>query len=189
MIRNLSLAALFLAACSVLAPNEAEAQWGWQGYPQFYGRNVYTVYDQDRLPYFALHPPVYYSRAVPRTFGYSPFAYPGWVPTPALPTNMPEMIVNPYIEQQLPDSDGASEPASPNTAPPGANPPSAKGTPLQGFKPPRLKSKGSLGAGPKPDQSAAVDSTPTPPAPVPLRILNPHVGPRVLTTSAAKIVD
>lgn len=187
MIRNLSLAALFLAACSVLAPSEAEAQWGWQGYPQFYGRNVYTVYDQDRLPYFALHPPVYYSRAVPRTFGYSPFAYPGWVPTPALPTNMPEMIVNPYIEQQLPDSDGVSEPASPNTATPGANPPSAKGAPLQGFKPPRLKSKGSLGAGSKPDQSAAVDAPP--PAPVPLRVLNPHVGPRVLTTSAAKIVD
>jgi hypothetical protein len=33
-------------------------------------------------PYFALHPPVYYSCPVPRSYGYSPFAYPGCVQTP-----------------------------------------------------------------------------------------------------------
>lgn len=33
------------------------------------------------IPYFALHPPVYYSRPVPRTYGYSPFAlFPGMIP-------------------------------------------------------------------------------------------------------------
>jgi hypothetical protein len=33
-------------------------------------------------PYFALHPPVYYSCPVPRSYGYSPYAYPGCVMTP-----------------------------------------------------------------------------------------------------------
>ncbi len=33
-------------------------------------------------PYFALHPPVYYSCPVPRSYGYSPFAYPPCVQTP-----------------------------------------------------------------------------------------------------------
>ncbi len=33
-------------------------------------------------PYFALHPPVYYSCPVPRSYGYSPYAYPPCVQTP-----------------------------------------------------------------------------------------------------------
>ncbi|MBW3595684.1 MAG: hypothetical protein KY475_00250 [Planctomycetes bacterium] len=33
-------------------------------------------------PYFALHPPVYYNCPVPRSYGYSPYAYPGCVQTP-----------------------------------------------------------------------------------------------------------
>jgi hypothetical protein len=52
----------------------------------------------NNLPYFALHPPVYYSYPVPRTYGYSPFAYGPWVMTPevdAAPT--PVTIVNPYV--------------------------------------------------------------------------------------------
>jgi hypothetical protein len=36
----------------------------------------------DTAPYFALHPPVYYSYHVARTYGYSPFAYPPDVLTP-----------------------------------------------------------------------------------------------------------
>lgn len=182
MIRNLSIGLFLAVACAAFTPSEAQAQWGWQGYPQFYGRNVYTVYDQDRLPYFALHPPVYYSRAVPRTFGYSPFAYPGWVPTPALPTVGPEMVVNPYLEQS-PESGDAPGQNTPTEAPPAANPPAPKAGPLQGFKPPRSNSKGPIGSTPKVDRSAAVETSP---AVQPLRILNPHVGPRILTTSVRK---
>ena len=52
----------------------------------------------NNLPYFALHPPVYYSYPVPRTYGYSPFAYPPGVMTPEL-TAPPEpvTIINPYV--------------------------------------------------------------------------------------------
>ena len=50
-------------------------------------------------PYFALHPPVYYSYPVPRTYGYSPFAYPGIVMTPEVVQRPePEEITNPYVK-------------------------------------------------------------------------------------------
>jgi hypothetical protein len=61
-------------------------------------------------PYFALHPPVHYSLPVPRTYGYSPYAYPGWVPTPEVEVPVqPQEILNPYVEPQ-------AEPASGQTA-------------------------------------------------------------------------
>ena len=49
-------------------------------------------------PYFALHPPVYYSHPVPRPYGYSPYSYPGTVMTPA-EYNPPKVqdVVNPYV--------------------------------------------------------------------------------------------
>lgn len=49
-------------------------------------------------PYFALHPPVYYSQPVARTYGYSPFAYPGSTPTPAVaPIPTAKVITNPHV--------------------------------------------------------------------------------------------
>ncbi|HEX2477154.1 MAG TPA: hypothetical protein VHK01_20530 [Lacipirellulaceae bacterium] len=52
----------------------------------------------NNVPYFALHPPVYYSYPVPRTYGYSPFAYGPWVMTPeAAPEVKPLTIINPYV--------------------------------------------------------------------------------------------
>jgi hypothetical protein len=52
----------------------------------------------DNVPYFALHPPVYYSHPVPRTYGYSPFAYGPWVMTPdAAHAPQPLTIINPYV--------------------------------------------------------------------------------------------
>lgn len=58
-----------------------------------------NLYNQGFIPvppYFALHPPVYYSVPVPRTYGYSPFAYPGGVPTPDVELG-PEEIINPHV--------------------------------------------------------------------------------------------
>jgi hypothetical protein len=49
------------------------------------------------VPYFALHPPVYYSYPVPRTYGYSPFAYPPGVMTPDLAAVEPLEIINPHV--------------------------------------------------------------------------------------------
>jgi hypothetical protein len=91
--------------------------WGWGG-------GYYNVMiDDQRPPYFALHPPVYYSYPVPRTYGYSPFAYPGCVPTPDLHLEFgePGTIDNPYV----PDD---QSPVDPNNGPelPGAAPTAAR---------------------------------------------------------------
>ena len=51
-------------------------------------------------PYFALHPPVHYSHAVPRTYGYSPWAYPGTFMTPDVNVIEPVEVVNPYVEPE-----------------------------------------------------------------------------------------
>ncbi len=59
-----------------------------------------NLYNQGFIPvppYYALHPPVYYSVPVPRTYGYSPFAYPGTVPTPEV-SIQPADIINPYVD-------------------------------------------------------------------------------------------
>lgn len=51
-----------------------------------------------RVPYFAAHPPVYYSAPVPRTYGHSPWAYPPHFRTPELLSEVqPLEIVNPYV--------------------------------------------------------------------------------------------
>jgi hypothetical protein len=65
------------------------------GYAELY-RELYN-----NLPYFALHPPVYYSVPVPRTYGYSPFAYPGDIMTPELAAPVqPVTILNPHVNQK-----------------------------------------------------------------------------------------
>jgi hypothetical protein len=70
------------------------------GLGYMYGSLDYSV------PYFAAHPPVYYSAPVPRTYGYSPFAYPPHFRTPELMEVVePMSIVNPYV----PSSDSAPE--------------------------------------------------------------------------------
>ena len=60
------------------------------------------------VPYFAAHPPVYYSYPVPRTYGYSPFAYPPYVMTPEVGgESAPVEITNPYVpssKQEKPPS-------------------------------------------------------------------------------------
>jgi hypothetical protein len=71
---------------------------GIGGYSDIFGyAELYRELSKN-LPYFALHPPVYYSQPVPRTYGYSPFAYPGYVMTPevAMPSQ-PLEITNPYV--------------------------------------------------------------------------------------------
>jgi hypothetical protein len=53
----------------------------------------------NNVPYYALHPPVYYSYPVPRTYGYSPFAYPPSVMTPDIVfESQPVTIINPHVE-------------------------------------------------------------------------------------------
>ena len=51
------------------------------GYYGGFGCAGYITTDR-QIPYFAEHPPVYYSYVVPRTYGYSPYAYRANVRTP-----------------------------------------------------------------------------------------------------------
>ncbi len=65
---------------------EARAGWGYPGASPYY-QYLVPVFQAPRvnLPYYAAHPPVYYSHIVPRPYGYSPHAYiPG--------------IISPYFE-------------------------------------------------------------------------------------------
>jgi len=66
-----------------------------------YGYGIGYLYNSldYNVPYFAAHPPVYYSYPVPRTYGYSPFAYPPNVMTPdvAAPPSQPLEVINPHV--------------------------------------------------------------------------------------------
>ena len=108
------LAAIF--AIAIASTNgtaaRAEAPCGGQGYGLggglgygwAYGVGVAGLYNgldrytDYRVPYFAAHPPVYYSYPVPRTYGHSPFAYPPHFRTPDLTAPLaPVTINNPYV--------------------------------------------------------------------------------------------
>jgi hypothetical protein len=72
-----------------------------------YGWDIAELYRElyHNLPYFALHPPVYYSEPVPRTYGYSPFAYPPGTMTPEIVGEpQPVTINNPYVPATKPAS-------------------------------------------------------------------------------------
>lgn len=63
-----------------------------------YGYFRPNMYSRDQVPpYFALHPPVYYSYPVPRTYGYSPYAYPPWIMTPKAPKPEPIVVPNKFV--------------------------------------------------------------------------------------------
>jgi hypothetical protein len=73
----------------------------------------------NNVPYYALHPPVYYSYPVPRTYGYSPFAYPGYIMTPEGCEPQPLDIINPHVPAptQKPASVETDRAAAVQTAP------------------------------------------------------------------------
>lgn len=103
---------LGLAACWMLPTATAQAQvyGGYVGGP-YYNGVPYSIYSQDTIPYFALHPPVYYSRPVSRPYGMSPFAYPPGSVLP--PFAQPQMVLNSYVTQG-----DALPPATPPSPPP-----------------------------------------------------------------------
>jgi len=103
MTVRLGLVLVLVLAFSVVETKDVQAQCGIQGggYGYGYGFDVgrlYSVLEQN-VPYYAAFPPVYYSAPVPRTYGYSPFAYPPGTRTPDLPspTIAAKEILNPYV--------------------------------------------------------------------------------------------
>ncbi|HVU86947.1 MAG TPA: hypothetical protein VHD36_06480 [Pirellulales bacterium] len=104
------LPALVVGVLLVSCGSTAKAQWGfgggfgWGGWG--WANGAYTL---DPPPYFSLFPPVYYSHVTPRPYGFSPFAYPGFMPTP-------ERIRMPSTPYVPPRRQARSAPATNNTA-------------------------------------------------------------------------
>lgn len=96
MLRVFGLIAVFGMSCALLtAPASAQCFGGGYGW---YG-NPWSVYSLEQPPYFAMHPPVYYSLPVPRTYGYSPFPYGPDVMTPEVVIE-PKTTLNPFVPQK-----------------------------------------------------------------------------------------
>lgn len=101
--------------CLSFAPR-AEAQFGGNcGYGYgggFWGWDIGRLYGvlADNVPYYAAFPPVYYSAPVPRTYGYSPFAYPPGVMTPELAEPVQALeIINPHFKASSTSSSEEAE--------------------------------------------------------------------------------
>ncbi|QDU88683.1 hypothetical protein Pla175_20640 [Pirellulimonas nuda] len=78
------------------------AQCGGGGYGYGYGIGALYQSLEYNVPYFAAHPPVYYSQPVPRTYGYSPFAYPPNVMTPEVVEPITALeIANPFVPSSV----------------------------------------------------------------------------------------
>ena len=86
---------VLLAASLSAATASAQVVYG----PGGYGLGYFNYdYNQPRIPYYALYPPVYYSYPVARPYGYSPFAYPPGVMTPDVaPKASAAEYRNPYV--------------------------------------------------------------------------------------------
>ena len=73
--------------------------------PGYLGSYWPSVYSREYVPYFAQHPPVYYSYPVGRTYGRSPYAWPPIVRTaPQRPVAEPSPLIipNPYAVSSEP---------------------------------------------------------------------------------------
>jgi hypothetical protein len=105
-----------IALVAVLSMSaSAHAQICGGGYGCGYGDGyLYSSLDYN-VPYYAAHPPVYYSYPVPRTYGYSPFAYPPYVMTPDVEgESVPLEITNPYVPSTKQDK--STQPADSTAA-------------------------------------------------------------------------
>lgn len=120
MVRISVLAVAMLVGLAIAAVPSAEACWGngyfGSGFGYGYGGGFGIAYGArpnyvPTPPYFALHPPVYYSYQIQRrSYGSSPFAYPGFYAPAAsagvsatsatAPAAEPQWIVNPFVKPQ-----------------------------------------------------------------------------------------
>jgi len=92
------LLAMAFVAVAIVCFMTPRAPAGGCDYGYGYGLGYLYNHLDYTVPYFAAHPPVYYSYPVPRTYGYSPFAYPPNVMTPEVVEEpKPVQIVNPYV--------------------------------------------------------------------------------------------
>ena len=108
----LAICFVFTSTASANGPFGCGDWWGINGPYGLYGNRV------NEVPYFAMFPPVYYSLPVPRSYGWSPFAYPPGTMTPAVEPPKPQAITNPYVPQCSPSSTEAKAKTTGYEAPP-----------------------------------------------------------------------
>jgi len=94
------LLAVIVMVCAISRAADLKAcdypQGIYSGFPWFgygYSGSLYGLGYVPVPPYYALHPPVYYSHPVSRPYGDSPFAA---YPRPSSTSDSPRLIVNPF---------------------------------------------------------------------------------------------
>ncbi|MCC9604498.1 hypothetical protein LOC68_27730 [Blastopirellula sp. JC732] len=137
----------------------------------YYGDNIPSP------PYYAIHPPVYYSYPVARPYGVSPFAIGAYQPSQRFvyqaPTPEPQVVMNPYVSTEVPVATDAPAEVAP------ADSPSDEGAGEEG-----------LTDEPAAEEAApAANETTASPWPTPLVVINPFVDSNeVVPVSFTKIV-
>ncbi len=118
MHTRFALVLLVIVGCATFGASPAQAQYGCQGgWGAGFGAwdvgRLYRVLAQN-VPYYAAFPPVYYSAPVPRTYGYSPFAYPPGAATPELVDAPAALeISNPFVKPAATGKQGDQITAAP----------------------------------------------------------------------------
>ena len=98
-ICSVAVVAVLVGPAAAFEPYGGRHYLPWcNPYPADFSR-LYETRNIPTPPYFSLHPPVYYSRPVARTYGYSPYAYPPQTktPEPAVPAPTPKVIQNHFV--------------------------------------------------------------------------------------------
>ncbi len=95
--------------CGTAGAFDGYAAFPWYGYGNN-GPAAYALGNIAAPPYFALHPPVYYSRPVPRSYGHSPFACTCDCHHHGQPMVAPRITVNPHVEAKPATPAKKSEP-------------------------------------------------------------------------------
>lgn len=127
--------------------------WGpWSG--ELFGLELNE--DENRIPFYALHPPVYYSYPIARPYGDSPFASPpGYYGPGAIVDGGPQTIINPYAQPGNAAPEAVPAPPTPAKPSPSNVKPTAGKTAslVEGFTP-------SLEQLPTPELVSVVDTSP-----------------------------
>ncbi|MEX2185578.1 MAG: hypothetical protein WD875_02245 [Pirellulales bacterium] len=102
-VARFALCAAVAAGVALVAETASAQDVQVRHYMSDYGIGSWErPYSSSRIPtppYFSIHPPVYYSYPVPRTYGYTPWAYPSYVMTPEIKAPVePAVFDNPYVQ-------------------------------------------------------------------------------------------
>ena len=103
------LVSAFMLSGSTKQANAGE--YGLQGGMPWFGYGYSgSLYGLGRIPvppYYALHPPVYYSQPSPRPYGHSPYAWRS--PQAEIITPAPQLTINPFYKPDTKKKSAATD--------------------------------------------------------------------------------